>query len=63
MLFFSRSYTKDEKEQENNKRNSPTKNASIGRGRQESADNSQSARAIREMIRHHLERTTGGSGM
>lgn len=61
-LLCYRSYTKEEKEQENNKRNSPTKavnndKAFIGRGR-DSVD----ARVIKDMIRHHLERTTGGSG-
>ncbi|KAF2899152.1 hypothetical protein ILUMI_07023 [Ignelater luminosus] len=47
-----RSYTKEEKEQENNKRSSPTKPL-------RNADNSM--KAVKDMIRHHLERTTGGS--
>ncbi|GJQ68039.1 hypothetical protein Trydic_g10671 [Trypoxylus dichotomus] len=47
-----RAYTKEEKEQENTKKSSPTK-------AQRNADNS--AKMVRDMIRHHLERTTGGS--
>lgn len=47
-----RSYTKEEKEQENNKRSSPTKPL-------RNTDNS--IKAVKDMIRHHLERTTGGS--
>ncbi|XP_031335560.1 uncharacterized protein LOC116165347 isoform X3 [Photinus pyralis] len=47
-----RSYTKEEKEQENNKRSSPTKPL-------KNPDNS--IRGVKDMIRHHLERTTGGS--
>ncbi|KAK9751899.1 Nuclear protein MDM1 [Popillia japonica] len=46
-----RAYTKEEKEQENTKKSSPTK-------AQRNADNS--AKMVRDMIRHHLERTTGG---
>ncbi|KAF5294825.1 hypothetical protein FQA39_LY00309 [Lamprigera yunnana] len=47
-----RSYTKEEKEQENNKRSSPTKPL-------RNADNS--IKVVKDMIRHHLERTTGGT--
>ncbi|KAK5639063.1 hypothetical protein RI129_011555 [Pyrocoelia pectoralis] len=47
-----RSYTKEEKDQENNKRSSPVKPL-------RNPDNS--IRAVKDMIRHHLERTTGGS--
>lgn len=50
--FFSRSCTKDEKNDENTKKTSPTKGM---RG------DDQSAKMIRDMFRHHLERTTGGS--
>ncbi|XP_022915580.1 nuclear protein MDM1 isoform X4 [Onthophagus taurus] len=47
-----RAYTKEEKDQENTKKSSPTKAL-------RNAENS--ARMVRDMIRHHLERTTGGS--
>lgn len=53
-MAISRAYTKEEKEQENTKKSSPTK-------AQRNADNS--AKMVRDMIRHHLERTTGGSGI
>lgn len=54
-LTFSsyRSYTKEEKEEENNKKSSPTKPFKNGEN---------SARAMKDFIRHHLVRTTGGSG-
>lgn len=48
-----KSYTKEEKELDNNRKSSPTK-------AYRNAENS--ARMIRDLIRHHLERTTGGSG-
>lgn len=48
-----KSYTKEEKEEDNNKKSSPSK-------AYRNAENS--ARMIRDIIRHHLERTTGGSG-
>lgn len=57
-----RPYTKEEKEEENNKKSSPSKgvtHTSHRKGR-DSIDNS--SRAVRDIIRHHLERTTGGSG-
>ncbi|XP_008199653.1 nuclear protein MDM1 isoform X1 [Tribolium castaneum] len=47
-----KSYTKEEKEVDNNNKTSPSKAA-------RNAENS--ARIVRDMIRHHLERTTGGS--
>ncbi|XP_018568607.1 actin cytoskeleton-regulatory complex protein PAN1 [Anoplophora glabripennis] len=47
-----KSYTKEEKEDDNNRKSSPTK-------AYRNAENS--ARMIRDIIRHHLERTTGGS--
>ncbi|XP_063929160.1 nuclear protein MDM1 isoform X7 [Zophobas morio] len=47
-----KSYTKEEKEVDNNNKTSPSKAA-------RNAENS--ARIMRDMIRHHLERTTGGS--
>ncbi|XP_044256854.1 uncharacterized protein LOC123006441 isoform X2 [Tribolium madens] len=47
-----KSYTKEEKEVDNNSKTSPSKAA-------RNAENS--ARIVRDMIRHHLERTTGGS--
>lgn len=46
-------YTKEEKEEDNNKKSSPNK-------AYRNAENS--AKMIRDIIRHHLERTTGGSG-
>lgn len=52
-MICSRPFTKEEKEQENNKRSSPIKNLKI-------TDNS--IKAVKDMIRHHLDRTTGGSG-
>lgn len=48
-----KSYTKEEKEEDNNRKSSPTK-------AYRNAENS--ARMIRDIIKHHLERTTGGSG-
>lgn len=51
--MFDRSYTKEEKEEENNKKSSPTKPFKNGEN---------SAKAMKDFIRHHLERTTGGSG-
>lgn len=48
-----KSYTKEEKEDDNNRKSSPTK-------AYRNAENS--ARMIRDIIRHHLERTTGGTG-
>ncbi|KAJ8980720.1 hypothetical protein NQ317_019215 [Molorchus minor] len=47
-----KSYTKEEKEDDNNRKSSPTK-------AYRNAENS--AKMIRDIIRHHLERTTGGS--
>ncbi|KAL3290190.1 hypothetical protein HHI36_023549 [Cryptolaemus montrouzieri] len=47
-----KNYTKREKDEDNNKRSSPTK-------AERNAENS--ARLIRDIVRHHLERTTGGS--
>jgi hypothetical protein len=47
-----KSYTKEEKEVDNNNKTSPSKAA-------RNAENS--ARIVRDMIRHHLERTTGGT--
>ncbi|XP_049826735.1 uncharacterized protein LOC109608782 isoform X2 [Aethina tumida] len=47
-----KSYTKEEKEEDNNKKSSPSK-------AYRNAENN--ARMIRDIIRHHLERTTGGS--
>ncbi|KAJ8955367.1 hypothetical protein NQ318_003464 [Aromia moschata] len=47
-----KSYTKEEKEDDNNRKSSPTK-------AYRNAENS--ARMIRDIMRHHLERTTGGS--
>nr|CAH7739301.1 unnamed protein product [Callosobruchus chinensis] len=47
-----KSYTKEEKEDDNNRKSSPTK-------AYRNAENS--ARMIRDIIRHHLEKTTGGS--
>ncbi|CAG9855096.1 unnamed protein product [Phyllotreta striolata] len=47
-----KNYTKEEKEDDNNRKSSPTK-------AYRNAENS--ARMIRDIIRHHLERTTGGS--
>lgn len=48
-----RSYTKEEKEEANNKRASPTKPYKDGEN---------SVRMMKDFIRHHLQRTTGGSG-
>ncbi|XP_044765245.1 nuclear protein MDM1 isoform X3 [Coccinella septempunctata] len=47
-----KNFTKREKDEDNNKRSSPTK-------AERNAENS--ARLIRDIVRHHLERTTGGS--
>ncbi|KAK9889227.1 hypothetical protein WA026_004504 [Henosepilachna vigintioctopunctata] len=47
-----KNYTKREKDEDNNKRSSPSK-------AERNAENS--ARLIRDIVRHHLERTTGGS--
>ncbi|CAH0562717.1 unnamed protein product [Brassicogethes aeneus] len=47
-----KAYTKEEKEEDNNKKSSPSK-------AYRNAENN--ARMIRDIIRHHLERTTGGS--
>ncbi|XP_076262593.1 uncharacterized protein LOC143197763 isoform X2 [Rhynchophorus ferrugineus] len=48
----NKSYTKEDKEEDNNRKSSPTK-------AYRNAENN--ARMIRDIIRHHLERTTGGS--
>lgn len=48
-----KNYTKEEKDDDNIRKSSPTKDY-------RNAENS--ARMIRDIIRHHLERTTGGSG-
>ncbi|XP_066158667.1 micronuclear linker histone polyprotein isoform X2 [Euwallacea fornicatus] len=45
-------YTKEDKDEDNNRKSSPTK-------AYRNAENN--ARMIRDIIRHHLERTTGGS--
>lgn len=50
---MTKSYTKEDKEEDNNRKSSPTK-------AYRNAENN--ARMIRDIIRHHLERTTGGSG-
>ncbi|XP_017780224.1 PREDICTED: uncharacterized protein LOC108565326 isoform X2 [Nicrophorus vespilloides] len=47
-----RSYTKEEKDQENTKKSSPTKAL---------RNTENSVKIMKDMIRHHLERTTGGS--
>ncbi|XP_045482391.1 nuclear protein MDM1 isoform X3 [Harmonia axyridis] len=47
-----KSFSKREKDEDNNKRSSPTK-------ADRNAENS--ARLIRDIVKHHLERTTGGS--
>ncbi|CAG9816710.1 unnamed protein product [Phaedon cochleariae] len=47
-----KTYTKEEKEDDNNRKSSPTK-------AYRNAENS--ARMIRDIIKHHLEKTTGGS--
>ncbi|XP_072401825.1 uncharacterized protein [Diabrotica undecimpunctata] len=49
-----KNFTKEEKEDDNNRKSSPTK-------AYRNAENS--ARMIRDIIRHHLERTTGGSDL
>ncbi|XP_050313499.1 nuclear protein MDM1 isoform X9 [Anthonomus grandis grandis] len=49
---MTKSYTKEDKEEDNNRKSSPTK-------AYRNAENN--ARMIRDIIRHHLERTTGGS--
>ncbi|KAL1493390.1 hypothetical protein ABEB36_011452 [Hypothenemus hampei] len=49
---MTKSYTKEDKEEDNNRKSSPTK-------AYRNAENN--ARVIRDIIRHHLERTTGGS--
>ncbi|XP_057652816.1 proteoglycan 4 isoform X16 [Diorhabda carinulata] len=49
-----KNYTKEEKDDDNNRKSSPTK-------AYRNAENS--VRMIRDIIRHHLERTTGGSEM
>ncbi|CAH1121841.1 unnamed protein product [Ceutorhynchus assimilis] len=49
---MTKTYTKEDKEEDNNRRSSPTK-------AYRNAENN--ARMIRDIIRHHLERTTGGS--
>lgn len=48
-----KSYTKEEKDEDNNNKSSPSKAV-------QNAENA--ARIVKDMIRHHLERTTGGSG-
>lgn len=48
----NKSYTKEDKDEDNNRKSSPTK-------AYRNAENN--ARMIRDIIRHHLERTTGGS--
>lgn len=50
---MTKTYTKEDKEEDNNRKTSPTK-------AYRNAENN--ARMIRDIIRHHLERTTGGSG-
>lgn len=65
IYFLNRPYTKEEKDSENNLKNSPTRNLANGKnsitGRcLENMDYSN--KAIKDIIRHHLERTTGGSG-